>query len=233
MSKHKQTIPNAGWSPTLISASERVSSTLTSFFSFLSSLRFFLPSSLLFPLRVLDSSFSSLVVAEVVLVILAWGGGGVKLENLWNKKSPNQLCWQTTQELITTKQTKASRFCSTASHHSSVRKIGILTYHMHMKTKKKQNWLYCKSVENKKSQGQKPPPPPQPCQHSFGSSANGFEVSKAVSVAVVSFDFSYFFLILKSTGKRNIIKMVSSKADHTIMLSQILFVTTYIDSFEH
>ena len=62
--------------------------------------------------------------------------GGVKLEYLWNKKSPNQLCWLKLENLWGEKKKKkaqvswltthegwkqqnkaqASRFCSTASH---------------------------------------------------------------------------------------------------------------------
>ena len=74
----------------------------------------------------------------------AWGGGGVKLENLWNKKRPKQtLLADNTWGLITKKQTKprpvasaaphpitptnkaqASRFCSTTSHHSNKQSPG-------------------------------------------------------------------------------------------------------------
>ena len=54
-------------------------------------------------------------------------GGGVKLDNLWNKKKQkqNQLCWlafgKHTRVIINkTNKAQASHFCSTASYYSSV-----------------------------------------------------------------------------------------------------------------
>ena len=49
-----------------------------------------------------------------------WGGGGSKIEKFIKKIiQKSTLVADNTQGLITTKQTKPSRFCSTASHHSS------------------------------------------------------------------------------------------------------------------
>ena len=49
-----------------------------------------------------------------------WGvrGGGMKLDNLLDKKSPNQLCWLTTHARGLIKM--ASRFCSIVPHQSRV-----------------------------------------------------------------------------------------------------------------
>ena len=50
-------------------------------------------------------------------------GGGSKF---MNKKGPNQLCWLTTTRVHNSKTNKAqaSRFCSTASHHSKLKREG-------------------------------------------------------------------------------------------------------------